>query len=170
MTLHPSRPDVIANGWTPASGFRRVTACILLLLALAAGAAAMLGDAKRIPAPAGQFVEVTINRPAMLQTNEGIEVTVPNGTAASYSASGHGFSLPPVIRMRTGQHVRVRNEDSLTHVILGLRVAAGETVSRFLERPGYEVYSAGCAAHAAAPEMTTLIVSDADNRGETGGS
>ncbi|MFM9106390.1 MAG: hypothetical protein ACKOWF_06785 [Chloroflexota bacterium] len=89
----------------------------------------------------------------------GILVTVPGGTATEYATNGHRFELPPVIELRSGQSIEVRNDDLVTHVILGMAVPAGETRSRTAGEPGYEVYSAGCAAHAAGSAMTTLVIS-----------
>ncbi|MGI9253986.1 MAG: hypothetical protein ACR2J8_09580 [Thermomicrobiales bacterium] len=96
---------------------------------------------------------------SLITDSNGIVVTVPDGAAREYAVSGHPFSLPPRIMMRTGQSIEVRNDDSLTHVILGMAVPAGSSKSRTLDRPGFEVYSAGCAAHAKGTELTTLVIS-----------
>jgi hypothetical protein len=143
-------------------GRRAVIGALLVSLAPAVAVAFLIRELREsAPAPAGQTIEITMTRPVLVETENGIDVTVPAGTAEASAASIHGFSLPPVIRLKMGQTLSVRNEDSVTHVILGLRVLSGQSAARTLEQSGYEVYSAGCAAHATAPEMTTLIVSPA---------
>jgi plastocyanin len=116
------------------------------------------------PAPAVPASEATgvFHAPAMVfQSRAGLVVTIPEGTAESISRDGHLFELPPSLHLTVGQSVSVRNEDRLTHVVLGMAVPPGETRTRTLENPGYEVYSGGCAAHARGSGMTTLIIASA---------
>ena len=102
--------------------------------------------------------EVTAHPPSAWSiTDEGLTVNVPEGLAAY----GHPFALPPTIRLHPGQRIIVRNNDSITHVVLGMAVKAGGSSDRVLERPGLEIYSDGCAAHTVGIGMTTLIITDA---------
>jgi hypothetical protein len=86
---------------------------------------------------------------------------VPAGAFDRLAAGGHDLELPPVVRLRVGQTLAIRNDDRLTHIVLGEVVAPGQTVRRTLTQPGIAVYAAGCAAHAAGSGMTSLIVAPA---------
>ncbi len=89
-----------------------------------------------------------------------LRIVVPAGTAAQVGDGGHGFALPPTIEMRAGQTIEIRNDDRLTHVVLGEAVPAGTVVRRLVDKPGIEVYADGCAFHSVGvgDGMTTLIV------------
>ena len=90
---------------------------------------------------------------------EGLVVTGPSGTADLSTHGGHPFALPPTLRLRVGQTIEIRNQDRIAHVVLGMVVPAGEIGTRVVATSGYEIYSAGCAAHVTGTGLTTLIVS-----------
>ncbi|HEU0115165.1 MAG TPA: hypothetical protein VFQ80_10835 [Thermomicrobiales bacterium] len=93
-----------------------------------------------------------------------LEIVAPAGAFDRLAAGGHDLDLPPVLRMRVGQTIEIRNDDSLTHIVLGQVVPPGQAVRRTLTQPGIEVYAAGCAIHASGTGMTSLIVSPASER------
>lgn len=88
-----------------------------------------------------------------------LTVVAPAGAFDRVAAGSHDLDLPPVLRMRVGQTIEIRNDDRLTHILLGEVVPPGQIVRRTLTQPGIEVYAAGCAAHVSGTGMTSLIVS-----------
>ncbi|MCC6312900.1 MAG: hypothetical protein IT337_02715 [Thermomicrobiales bacterium] len=139
-----------------------MAACVLAAVAaLAIGRGVYQSVA--VPAPPAAIVPAAPHHvaDALTYTGEGVEVVVPRGMVADLAGGGHGFELPSMVRMETGQTIVVRNDDDYTHVVLGMAVKAGATEQRVLEAPGIEIYSAGCVAHVnpGSTGMTTLMVS-----------
>jgi hypothetical protein len=97
-------------------------------------------------------------------TGDTLTIVAPAGAFDRIAAGGHDLDLPPVLRLRVGQTIVIRNDDRLAHILLGEVVEPGQTVRRTLTAPGIEVYAAGCAAHASGTGMTSLIVSPAKER------
>ena len=129
-----------------------VVTVLLALLLVVAGPTA---------APADEASHETHAVAPLTMDGDTLRIVVPAGTAAQVGDGGPGFALPPTIELRAGQTIEIRNDDRLTHVVLGEAVPAGTVVRRLVDTPGIEVYADGCAFHSVGvgDGMTTLIVS-----------
>ena len=96
-------------------------------------------------------------------TDGRLEIVVPQGLDAAMKASGDpAYHMPSVIRVRVGDTVVIRNEDTVPHMILYTFLLPGETDTRLITRAGSEAYSSGCAANAADfHDFTTIFIAAA---------
>ena len=142
-------------------GARRRVAAVAGLVALAAliltGAAVgprvvVIGEA-----PAAFFAPALPAAPV----DGTLTLAVPPGAAADQQEGGRGYVMSDVIRLKLGDTIVLRNDDTVPHMILYAFLMPGETQERIFTTPGSEVYSSGCGVHAASIlNFTTIFVSD----------
>jgi hypothetical protein len=70
--------------------------------------------------------------------------------------------MPPVIRLRVGDQIAIRNDDTVPHIVLYAVVPPGTTHRRTFVEAETEVFTAGCSPLAAVggpgTSLTTLMV------------
>lgn len=71
------------------------------------------------------------------------------------------YHMPSVMRLKVGDTIVIRNDDTAPHMMLYTFLLPGETDTRTLTEAGSEAYSSGCTANAAEfPDFTTIFVFD----------
>ena len=83
---------------------------------------------------------------------------IPPGTAAAKLRGEPAFSLPPVIRVQTGQAIAVQNDDQAMHYFFSLPVAPGQTVRKPFLAVGRFGYSTLQSCSIADVEILTVDV------------
>lgn len=109
---------------------------------------------------AGMTMDRLVVAPAA-PTDGVLTIVIPRGTDAAMKASGNAaYHLPSVIRLRVGDTVVIRNEDTAPHMLLYTFLLPGETDRRTFTTVGSEAYTSGCAANAADfSDFTTIFIS-----------
>jgi hypothetical protein len=140
----------------------------LILAGAAVGERAVLGEAPG--AVLFGAAPETFSAPALpaVPVDGTLTLVVPPGAAADQQEGGRGYVMPDVIRLKLGDTIVLRNDDSAPHMILYAFLMPGETQERIFTTPGSEVYSSGCGVHAASIlNFTTIFVSDSVRVPET---
>lgn len=91
-----------------------------------------------------------------------LTIVIPPGTDAAMKQSGNAsYHMPSVMRLKVGDTIVIRNDDTAPHMMLYTFLLPGETDTRTLTEAGSEAYSSGCTANAAEfPDFTTIFVFD----------
>ena len=91
-----------------------------------------------------------------------LSIVIPPGTDAAMKRSGDaGYHMPSVMRLRVGDTIVIRNDDTAPHMVLYTFLLPGQTDRRTFTTAGSEAYSSGCSANAAQfPDFTTIFVVD----------
>jgi hypothetical protein len=153
------------HGWGQRQRVWREAAALVLLLtsALILASAAWHGLVPHTPSVATTAVTAPLTGAATMPstpTDGVLTLVIPLGTAADQEAGGRGYEMPPVISLKVGDKIVIRNDDAAPHMILYAWVRPGETSERTFTQPGSEVYSSGCGLHAASIlNFTTIFVS-----------
>jgi hypothetical protein len=87
-----------------------------------------------------------------------LTITIPPGTAEAMAAGGRGYVLPPVIQLKRGDRIVIRNNDLFPHIMLFAFVMPGETTERTFNEVATETYSAGCTIDPTPNGFTSLFV------------
>jgi hypothetical protein len=78
-----------------------------------------------------------------------LTIVIPPGAADEMDAGNpSAVELPPVMRLKVGDQIVIRNDDDRPHLVMYAYVLPGETNERVLDKTGIEVYSAGCSVTA----------------------
>jgi hypothetical protein len=78
-----------------------------------------------------------------------LTIVIPLGAADEMDAGNpSAVQLPPVMRLKVGDRIVIRNDDDRPHLVMYAYVQPGETNQRVLDKTGMEVYSAGCSVTA----------------------
>jgi hypothetical protein len=156
-----------------AIGAARAALALLLLSLLGAGALSMArpdldldvrgSELTAAPPAAGLApIDAAALRVASESTDGVLTIVIPPGMAASQAAGGPDLAMPPVIRLRAGDEIAIRNDDTVPHIVLYAVVPPGTTHRRTFDEPDTEVFTAGCSpVHAVGgpgASLTTLMV------------
>jgi hypothetical protein len=113
---------------------------------------------------AGAVTDHTAMEPLLNVAAEPVDgvlaIVIPAGTDAAMRTRGDAaYGMPPVIRVKTGDTITIRNDDTAPHMILWAFLMPGQSAARTFTAPGSEVYSAGCAVMAThMPDFTSLFI------------
>jgi hypothetical protein len=99
---------------------------------------------------------------AAAPTDGVLTIVIPPGTDAAMKQSGSAsYHMPSVMRLKVGDTIEIRNDDTAPHMILYTFLLPGQTDRRTFTDVGSEAYSSGCAANAAEfPDFTTIFIFD----------
>lgn len=90
-----------------------------------------------------------------------LTIVIPAGAADEMDAGNQAaIQLPPVMRLKVGDKIVIRNEDTRPHLVMYAYVLPGATNERVFDMPDLQAYSAGCSVSADSPATSfmTLIV------------
>ena len=90
-----------------------------------------------------------------------LTIVIPAGAADEMDAGNQSaIQLPPVMRLRVGDKIVIRNEDTRPHLVMYAYVLPGATNERTFDKPELQAYSAGCSvsADSTATTFMTLMV------------
>jgi hypothetical protein len=146
------RPPIHRRGrrWVAAAGAALlVAAAVLLLIARPWQPAAAPASL------AAGFVPVVVPDHA---TDGVIAFTIPPGAAVAQQAGVVPYAMPAAIRLRVGDAVVVRNDDTFPHMILNALVEPGATTTLPFAEPGIQAFSSGCTANGGTVNSFTSVI------------
>jgi hypothetical protein len=150
----PSPTPLRSRRWIVAT-----LAAVLIVIAAAVAVRSTTAQPAASPATTSTGSSIpTVSAPSA-PTDGVLTIVIPPGMDAAIKRGESDYHMPPVMRLRVGDTIVIRNDDSAPHMILYTLVEPGETQRRTLTAPGSEVYSSGCAANAAKfNDFTTIFV------------
>jgi hypothetical protein len=133
------------HNYLPVTRRRRAGLLFLAMIGLATAACSWQ--------PGGQVAQSAPAAPADLV------FVIPPGTFASEMRGEPSFSLPPTIRLVTGQAIVIRNSDQAMHYFFDIPVPPGQSIQKTFNRPGTFGFSPGLSCSIARDGSTTIEVS-----------